>query len=98
MVVLLYTDRYSYDLPQLYSFQPDEKNARFGDDLSEPTAAIFREDGAALILFNSVFQQLEPVYHDRTMSKVESLIDGLDVVFESTDGAIYFYPGNKGAN
>jgi len=94
VVVLLYADRYSYDLPQLYSFQPDEKNARFGDDLSEPTAAIFREDGAALILFTSIFQQLEPVYHDRTMSKVESLIDGLDVVFESTDGAIYFYPGD----
>ena len=94
VVVLLYTDRYAYDLPQLYSFQPFEKNARVGVDRSNHTAAIFREDGAALVLFNSIFKQLEPIYHDRTKSMVETLIEGLDVVFESTDGAIYFYPGN----
>ena len=91
--LLLYTDRYAYDLPQVYSFHIDENNARFGDDSSDPTAAIFREGGAALVLFNSIFQQLEPVFHDRTKNEVETLIDGLDVVFESTDGAIYFYPG-----
>ncbi len=92
IVMLLYTDRNAYDLPQLYSSQPDEKNARFGDDSSDPAGAIFREDGAALVLFNTIFHQLEPVYHDRTVSRVESLIEGLDVVFESMDGAIYFYP------
>jgi len=93
IALLLYTDRYAYDLPQLHSPQSDEMNARFGDDSSDPTAVIFREDGAALVLFNSIFQQLEPFYHDRTKAKVETLIEGLDVVFESTDGAIYFYPG-----
>ena len=91
--LLLYTDRYAYDLPQLHSLQPDEKNTRFGDDSSDPAALIFREDGAALVLFNSIFQQLEPFYHDKTKTKIGTLIEGLDVVFESADGAIYFYPG-----
>ena len=94
VAVLLYTDRYAYDLPQLYSLQIDEKDVRFGDDSSEPTAAIFREEGASLVLFNTIFHQLEPVYHDRTRVKVETLIEGLDVVFETSDGAIYFYPGH----
>ena len=98
IALLLYTDRYAYDLPQLASFQSAEMNARFGDDSSDPAAAIFREDGAALVLFNSIFHQLEPFYHDRTKTKVELLIEGLEVVFESADGAIYFYPGKKGAN
>ena len=92
--VLLYTDRYAYDLPHLYSQQIYVINTRFGDDRSDPTAVIFRDDGAALVLFNTIFDQLEPLYHDRTKFKVESLIEGLDILFESTDGAIYFYPGN----
>ncbi len=94
VVVLLYTDRYTYDFPYQYSQQTDGLSTRFGEDCSDPTAVIFREDGAALVLFNTIYDQLAPFYHDQTRFKVESLIEGLDVIFESTDGAIYFYPGN----
>jgi 4-amino-4-deoxy-L-arabinose transferase-like glycosyltransferase len=96
--ILLYTNRYAYDLPQLLSEQAAEMNTRFGDDKSDSTSTIFREDGAALVLFDSIFVQLEPLYHDRTRAKIEALIERLEIFFESTDGAIYFYPDNEKSN
>jgi len=98
VAILLYTNRYAYDLPQLFSEQAAEMNTRFGDDKSDATSTIFREDGAALVLFDSIFVQLEPLCHDRTKVKIEALTERLDIFFESTDGAIYFYPDNGNSN
>jgi hypothetical protein len=96
--ILLYTDRYAYGLPKVFSEQPNEMNTRFGDDMSDATAKIFTEDGAALVLFDSIFRQLEPLYQDRTNAKIEAFTEGLDLFFESTDGAIYFYRDNEKSN
>ncbi len=96
--ILLYTGRYAYDLPQVFSEQPAEMNTRFGDDGIDTPSTLFREAGAALVLFDSIFRQLEPRYHDRTRAKIEAFTEGLDTFFESTDGAIYFYPDNEKTN
>jgi hypothetical protein len=96
--ILLYSDRYAYDLPQLFSEQAAELNTRFGDDMSDTASTVFREDGAALVLFDSIFWQLETLNYDRAKAKIEALTEGLDIFFESTDGAIYFYPDNGNSN
>jgi 4-amino-4-deoxy-L-arabinose transferase-like glycosyltransferase len=98
VAILLYTDRYAYDLPHVFSEQPAEMNTRFGDDISDGANTIFREDGAALVLFDSIFRQLEPLYSDRTRAKIEAFTEGLDIFIESSDGAIYFYPDNGNSN
>jgi len=90
--ILLYTDRSAYDFPTAFSERPVELDNRFGDDTSKEAAKIFREDGAALVLFNSIFWQLEPLDHDSAQAKIEAFTDELDIYFESADGAIYFYP------
>ncbi len=94
VAILLYTNRSAYDFHPMFSEQPVELNNRFGDDTSEDAANIFREEGAALVLFDSIFWQLEPLGHDRAKAKIEALTEGLEIFFESTDGAIYFYPDN----
>jgi len=98
VAILLYTNRSAYDFPPVFSEQPVELNNRFGDDASEDTAKIFREEGAALVLFDSIFWQLEPLDHDRAKAKIEALTEGLEIFFENTDGAIYFYPDNGNSN
>ena len=94
VAILLYTNRAAYDFHPVFSEHPAEMNTRFGDDLNDAVSVIFREDGAALVLFNSIFWQLEPLDYDRAKAKIEAFTEGLDIFFESTDGAIYFYPGN----
>ncbi len=98
VAILLYTNRSAYDFPPVFSEQAAEMNTRFGDDKSDAASTVFREDGAALVLFDSIFGQLEPLDHDRANAKFEALTERLDIFFESTDGAIYFYPDNENSN
>jgi len=98
VAILLYTNRAAYDIHPVFSELPKEMNTRFGDDRSDPVSAIFKEDGAALVLFDSIFWQLGPLDHDRAKAKIETLTEGLETFLESTDGAIYFYPENGNSN
>jgi 4-amino-4-deoxy-L-arabinose transferase-like glycosyltransferase len=98
VAILLYTNRSAYDFPPMFAEQAAAMDTRFGDDKSDAASTVFREDGAALVLFDSIFGQLEPLDHDRAKAKIEALIEGLDIFFESTDGAIYFYPDNENSN
>jgi hypothetical protein len=98
VAILLYTNRAAYDFHPVFSELPNEMNTRFGDDLNDAVSVIFREDGAALVLFNSIIWQLDPLDHDRAKEKVEALTEGLETFFESTDGAIYFYPDHGNSN
>lgn len=75
--------------------QSTEMNPRPGDDPSEAAAKIFREEGAALVLFDSIYGHLEPLYHDHAKAKIEAFTERLDIFFECADGAIYFYPDPK---
>jgi len=94
VAILLYTNRAAYDLPHVFLEQPADMNTRFGDDTYEDAVNIFREDSAALVLFDSIFWQLGPLDHDHAKMKIEDFTEGLDIYFESADGAIYFYPDN----
>ena len=94
VAILLYTNRTAYDFHPWLAELPTEMTTRFGDDVSDPVSTIFREDGAALVLFNSIILQLEALDHDRAKAKIEAFTEGLDICFESADGAIYFYPDN----
>lgn len=96
--ILLYADRYAYDFPMMFFEQSTEMNPRPGDDPSEAAAKIFREEGAALVLFDSIYGHLEPLYHDHAKAKIEAFTERLDIFFECADGAIYFYPDPKNSN
>jgi len=98
VAILLYTNRAAYDFHPVFSELPTEMNTRFGDDMNDAVSIIFREDGAALVLFNSIIGQLDPLDHDRAKEKIEALTEGLETFFDSTDGAIYFYPARGNSN
>jgi hypothetical protein len=75
IAIMLYTDRYTYDLPQVFSEQPDDMNTRFGDDGTDTPSTLFREDRAALVLFGSIFRQLEPLDPDRAKAKIKAFTE-----------------------
>ncbi|HSQ16061.1 MAG TPA: glycosyltransferase family 39 protein [Anaerolineales bacterium] len=88
--VLLWTDRPPYDFCQLPCSQPE--GVRYGDNPADETQRIFREQGAALVLFYPFCaSQVEP-WNLKPMTQVEALTRDLTVYHYSCNGAIYFYP------
>jgi hypothetical protein len=91
--VLFLTGHPAHFLPEVLETQPSAAFYRFGDGLPDnPQQAVFREDGAALALFSSVYYQLEKVYFEKTTGKLASLVQGLTLYRQfGTDDEIYFY-------
>ncbi len=89
--LMFHLDRPAYDLPELIRAEPQLISTRFGDGESGEER-IFREEGAALILFDSVYWQLRGVYDEQADARLASMVEGLDLYAGLSDGAIYFYP------
>jgi hypothetical protein len=90
--ITLYTNRPAYDLPELKRKQPLEKYTCFGEDPDDEVQRAFREEGAALVLFNqTLYEQFNQIYQRQTEERLEALTGCLTPFFESLDGAIYFY-------
>jgi len=89
--LMFHLDRPSYDVPELLRVEPQSEFLRFGDG-EAGEERIFREDGAALILFDSVYWQLRGVYDEQADARLASMVEGLDLYADLRDGAIYFYP------
>ena len=89
--MMFHNDRPSYDVPELLRAEPQLEFLRFGDGQAGEER-IFREEGAALILFDSVYWQLRGIYDERAEARLESMVDGLELYADLRDGAIYFYP------
>lgn len=90
--VMFLTGRSPYTVMEIYSTKPLETYTRYGDNPAEKGQAIFKENGAALILFNNILYQLYDLYGLQTEQRVQALTRGLDLTFESYDGRIYYYP------
>ena len=67
------------------------KGVRFGDGPSGEER-IFREVGAALILFDTIRPQLQLIYPGEGELRTELLTSGLTPYAELSDGTIYYYP------
>ena len=89
--LMFHLDRPAYDVPELLRAQPQEISLAFGD--GQPgEERMFREEGAALVLFDSVFWQMRGVYGERAEERLEAMVGDLDLYADLSDGAIYFYP------
>jgi 4-amino-4-deoxy-L-arabinose transferase-like glycosyltransferase len=89
--LMFHLDRPAYDVPELIRAEPQSEFLRFGDG-EAGEERIFREDGAAFILFDSVYWQLRGVYDEQADTRLASMVEGLDLYADLNDGAIYFYP------
>jgi hypothetical protein len=94
MAVLYLTGRATYTMAEIYDDQPLDTFTRYGEgDIAEDNSEkLFREDGASLVLFNSIYAQMEGAYGDRTEAWATTLTDGLKKTHQGNDGAIYQYP------
>ena len=92
--IMFYLDQAAYDIPELMPGGARSESVRFGEGRSGEER-IFREEGAALILFDSVTRQFESIYPGQGQTRSELLNQGLIPFAELSDGTIYFYPDRE---
>jgi hypothetical protein len=87
--VLFYTGRSAYDIPELINNKPQVLTNRFGGDPTDPVQSAFRNNGAALALFNSYHWQFYQLYGDQSAERMQNFTSGLYLYAQLKDGAIY---------
>jgi hypothetical protein len=91
--IVFLTGRLSYTFKESYSNEPLQTFTAYGEgDLEgDEGQAAFKENGAALVLFENVQSQLHGLYDYRTEERMNVLLGGLYHAFSGPDGDIYFY-------
>lgn len=94
MAVLYLTGRVSYPLAEIYFDRPLEQFSVYGQGSlpGDPAQRLFYEDQASLVLFDTLSDQIEALYGERTEERARRLTEGLQAVFRGADGAIYVNP------
>ena len=85
--------RASYPMMEIYQEKPLPKFTRYGDGLidGDEPQRLFREEGAVLIIFDTIDSQMEGYYGQRTNERLSALVDGLKRKFRGSDGGIFLY-------
>ena len=89
--IMFFTFRPARRLPELENKAQVKVYQTFGNDLSNASEAVFREKGAALVIFNSDYHLFSDLYGKNTSARLEALTKGLYKYYEGPDGAIFFY-------
>ena len=95
--IMLYLDRPAYRIPELERRQLVGEFARFGADSRDGVQRLFREEGAALVLFGSIRGQFIDLYGEKGDARLLAFTEGLEVAADRWDGVIYYYPGVRKA-
>ncbi|MCH8339502.1 MAG: hypothetical protein IH858_11790 [Chloroflexi bacterium] len=93
--IMLLMNRSPFELPELESKVPSPIIGAFGDGATR-AERIFREEGAALVLFDSIQWQMLPLYGESTPERLDALVDGLFLLSDLADGSIHFYADPSG--
>jgi 4-amino-4-deoxy-L-arabinose transferase-like glycosyltransferase len=89
--LLFLTGRAAYPVMEFYELHPLAVMTSFGESEDDEIQKIFREEGAALVLFQTMHAQLASLYGERAFTRAEVFTRGLYPYFTGSDGAIYFY-------
>jgi hypothetical protein len=90
-LLLFHTGRSAYDISELLDNRPQSLDLRYGDNLQDTSQKIFREQGAALVIFNTIDYPLQLLYQADAPQRKQSMLQGLYLYRQYADGAIYFY-------
>ena len=92
--MLFLAGRTAYTVQEIYRAEPASAYAPFGADPADRAQQVFVESGGALVLFDTITDQLSSIYGDHTQERLQALTQGLYQAWRGTDGAIYYYKEN----
>ncbi|MBI9049631.1 MAG: glycosyltransferase family 39 protein [Anaerolineaceae bacterium] len=92
MAVLFIAERNAYPFAEIYYDKPVDVFTMYGEgqdvNVSETQ---FRDHGAYLVLFDSIYSQFEGMYAEKSEQRLQILTNGLDLIYQGNDGCIYQY-------
>lgn len=91
--VLFITGRPAYQFAEIYFDKPLEEFTSYGEEAGSTDTGqlLFREGKAALVLFDSIDDQLAGLYGDRSGERISTLVKGLYRAYRVEDGGIFYY-------
>ena len=93
MAVFALTERNAYPFAEVYIDQPLQNFSRYGDaENPSDGEKLFKTQSAYLVLFDSINSQFSGIYGDQADKRLEVLTNGLELVYQAEDGAVYLYP------
>ena len=89
--ILFFLERPAFEIEWTSFNKPAEMFSRFGDDKNDAIQSLFKNKGAALVLFDTIYWQLYPFCAEQTQQCLEKITQGLKHHSSVWDGDIYFY-------
>jgi len=92
--IIYLTGKTAFTLVEPRAATAETAFTRYGDgDLgNDRPQQVFKENGAALVMFNSALTDFQALYGDRAAERLQILVGGLKVGYTGQDGSIYYYP------
>jgi hypothetical protein len=87
--VTFFARRPAFRLPDLEERIPETQWRPFGETRRRLAEREFADKNGYLVLFGSALGQLTDVYGNQAEARLDLLVEGLQVVYEDSDGAIY---------
>lgn len=89
--VLFFVGRPAFQIPELENGEPSIEYLAFGERPKTLAEKLFRENGAALALFDTAFWDFYELYGEATEDRLKALTGGLYLYADLSDGGIYFW-------
>ncbi|MEP7133953.1 MAG: hypothetical protein ABI904_03375 [Chloroflexota bacterium] len=89
--VVFFVNRPAYEIAEFTNGVPYRESPPFGYNTDDSTELVFRERGAALILFNSAYKIFSDSDARKAQKRWNALTSGLYEYHKSRDGVIYFF-------
>lgn len=91
--ILFLTGREAYPIKEIFQTEPLQKFTTygFGNLTDDESQRLFAKEGAALVLFDTIDDQMMELYGDRTNERLSKLVQGLYRAFRGNDGGIFYF-------
>lgn len=87
--VTFFAERPAFHLPDLEQRIPEGEWRAFGETRLRLAERAFADQDGYLVLFSSALGQLGNLYGNEAEARLDSLVAGLRIVYEGSDGGIY---------
>jgi hypothetical protein len=95
-MILYFTGRPAYTIQEVFSPKELANFLPYGFEQEDEAQRVFREDGGALILFNSIVDDFIGLYGEETgLTRYSLFVQGLTRVFRADDGQVYYFPASQ---
>jgi len=91
-MLLFFTGRSAYTVQEVFNPKDHEDFVPYGMEQNDEAQRVFREEGGALVLFNSIIDDFVGLYgEEQGWARYNIFVQGLRSPYQADDGQVYYY-------